>query len=421
MYLYLNVVLNASHTLYCILYKFLIYDIVMWSFLNSCRLACVHCRLYPGWGLQVFSDLIDRSSFDHGVVFTLISPYRSFQTRHHRLRVVTALPWRMCQIFHYCEKHRIPVLSWLFDYRNLMPLYPLLMMVLSYKIKHYKPDTCLISSFAIAKNITVPVWVKTVLYIHSPMQYIRDNYDEYMHKLKGFKKWMFWLVSGYLKRWDLRPRSYDRVYANSQYTASLAFRYYWLSCEVMYPAIHISFQQYARRLLDVGNKEIVDTSTEKYYVCVGRLVTFVRECDRIIRLANRKGFTLYMIWSGPDEDLLKSLAWNTIHFIWHIHDVDKKRHLIAHSSWLINLAKESFWLNTVEALMCWVPVFVYGDWWSLEIMWLVNKPHLWQCMSTNLWVIVGSKDDWTLDSGWDSFVSQEYKVTTIVDYVLSLE
>lgn len=302
-----------------------------------------------------------------------------------------------------------------------MPLYPLLMIILSYKIKNYKPDTCLISSFAIAKNITIPQWVRSIVYIHSPMQYVWDNYTEYMKKLTWFKKLLFWCVSGYLRRRDLRFRSYDIVYTNSYYTAWLVKQYYGLVSTVLYPTTHILFQQYARRLLDLWKKELLDNSKEKYYVCVGRLVTFVRECDRIIRLANRKGFTLYMIWSGPDEDLLKSLAWNTIHFIWHIHDVDKKRHLIAHSSWLINLAKESFWLNTVEALMCWVPVFVYGDWWSLEIMWLVNKPHLWQCMSTNLWVIVGSKDDWTLDSGWDSFVSQEYKVTTIVDYVLSLE
>jgi hypothetical protein len=56
------------------------------------------------------------------------------------------------------------------------------MKVLSRKIRKYNPEKIIISSFAIAKNISVPN-IKKKLYLHSPMQYIWSHYDEYTHKL----------------------------------------------------------------------------------------------------------------------------------------------------------------------------------------------------------------------------------------------
>jgi hypothetical protein len=56
------------------------------------------------------------------------------------------------------------------------------MKVLSKKIRKYNPEKIIISSFAIAKNISVPN-IKKKLYLHSPMQYIWSHYDEYTHKL----------------------------------------------------------------------------------------------------------------------------------------------------------------------------------------------------------------------------------------------
>jgi hypothetical protein len=64
-----------------------------------------------------------------------------------------------------------------------MFFYPSLMRVLSKKIKKFRPDHILISSFAIAKNITPISGVPMTLYLHSPMQYIRTHYDEYKEKL----------------------------------------------------------------------------------------------------------------------------------------------------------------------------------------------------------------------------------------------
>jgi hypothetical protein len=76
-----------------------------------------------------------------------------------------------------------------------MPIYPLLMSILSKKIQKEHPNHILISSFAVAKNINQarqkfkiqnPTF-KISLYLHSPMQYIRSHHEEYTGKLTGFK------------------------------------------------------------------------------------------------------------------------------------------------------------------------------------------------------------------------------------------
>ncbi len=100
------------------------------------------------------------------------------------MKIVQTLPNWINRIFLYCTKRKIPLLSSLFDYRNLMVFYPTLMRILSRKVKKRKPDEIQISSFAIAKNITPIEGVPTHLYLHSPMQYIWSHYEEYNNKFK---------------------------------------------------------------------------------------------------------------------------------------------------------------------------------------------------------------------------------------------
>jgi hypothetical protein len=124
-------------------------------------------------------------------IFTLVSDTDTLTVNHSPLSVTTALPSRLNRFFLYCTSKKIPVLSSLFDYRNLIIFAPRLMKILSRKIQKYHPDAIHISSFAIAKNIDQcknnnrsPLSVSRSLYLHSPMQYIRSHYEEYTQKLK---------------------------------------------------------------------------------------------------------------------------------------------------------------------------------------------------------------------------------------------
>jgi len=74
------------------------------------------------------------------------------------------------------------------------------------------------------------------------------------------------------------------------------------------------------------------------------------------------------MWSWPDEIELKEIAWSSITFIGNITDIQEKVAIIKQAKGLINLAKESCWIATMEALSLWVPVLWYNQWWTAELV-----------------------------------------------------
>jgi len=118
------------------------------------------------------------------------------------------------------------------------------------------------------------------------MQYIRSHRDEYLAKFTGRKKKLFSFLIPRLQKRDKRFRRFDEVYFNSKYTQQLAKEIYGIEGKVRYPKIHDTFH-YAG----------VNLQPQEYFVCVGRLVTFVRECDLIIKAFNQLKLPLLMIGS----------------------------------------------------------------------------------------------------------------------------
>ncbi len=383
---------------------------------NLTYIAFVHDWLYHMWGAEaVFLWLIQKqipplSPLYQGgrtphKIFTLFSDKTFLNVGGEQLEIVTALPRWIFAVFQYFEKHRVLVLSKLFDYRNLMFFYPLLVWILRRKIKQFGPDEMVVSSFAAVKNILPPqvavknilppqvavknvigkasdresVWSgkihasntrilvhpKTMLYLHSPMQYIWDYYEDNVRKLSFPIKQFYQLITPILRRWDKIPRHYDRVICNSHYTAAGAQRLYGRDhCEVQYPIID---SQYLSGSLQ-DEKLPRPLQGDDYYVFIGRLVRFAKELDLIIRVFNYTGDKLIIIGSGPDEQYLRSIAWPTIEFRGQINDVDEKIRVVWQARGLINLTRESFGMVTAEALCLWVPVFGYAEWGSVELV-----------------------------------------------------
>jgi len=105
----------------------------------------------------VFKDLIKEeitsSNFDNIKIFTSYSEVKSFSINNKEINIITALPKRLNIFFQRNSHKNLPILKQIFDYRNLIFFYPIIMKILSWKIKKYNPNEILISSFAIAKNI----------------------------------------------------------------------------------------------------------------------------------------------------------------------------------------------------------------------------------------------------------------------------
>jgi hypothetical protein len=113
---------------------------------------------------------------------TLISKEETIIIEGETVKITTTIPRKINNFIFRINKKKIPLLSTLFDYRNLIVLAPLRAWIMSKQIKKYNPDTIIISSFAWSKNINTGK-IPTTLYLHSPMQYIWTHYDEYKQKI----------------------------------------------------------------------------------------------------------------------------------------------------------------------------------------------------------------------------------------------
>lgn len=344
----------------------------------------------PGWVLNVFCDMIESEKYSQAKVFTIFSDREYLETSEWKLEVVTALPKWINKIFLKFSNKKWPIAA-ILDYRNLMFFYKLLMRILSKKIASYKAPKVVISSFAIAKNLEFckkdykwefkPI---TSLYLHSPMQYIRSHNEEYLKKLKWFKLKIFKYLIPKLRAWDKQYTSFDKVFVNSKYTAKLAKDIYDIDSKVYYPKVDPVFL----------NSEI-NLEPNNYYIYVWRLVRFVKELDKVIELFNDTKEPLLIMWSGPDEKYLKSIAkWNII-FIGRVKDPLEKAQIIKNAKWMINITKESFGLVTVESLLLWVPVFAYNDWASPELI------------DAESWILVPNKQHKTLLEYFQKFKNKE--------------
>lgn len=329
------------------------------------KTAFIHDWVLPGGALSVFEELIKETfttsnnvKLEEYKIFTLTSD-RAFLNIEWvgKIRIITVLPKWLNSIFQYFSFHKVPVLSFFCDYRNLMFFYPYLMKKLSRKLKKSWVKNIVISSFAIAKNIDLPIGSTSLLYLHSPMQYIWSHHVDYLKKLSGIKLKLFKIITSRLRKRDLKYKQYDTVQANSKYTAKLAKELYAIDAKITYP-----------KVVDAFFLEDINTKPSNYYVFLWRLTKLVRETDTIIKLFNTVKLPLFVIWSGPDELELKTLAGETIIFLWRIKDEQEKINILKNAKGLINLTKESFGLNTAEALLLWVPVFGLNDGASPELV-----------------------------------------------------
>lgn len=354
------------------------------------KIAFVHDRLYYiAWAEQVFFDQISsvlqchnitmsqssteapRHWSSEAVVFVMFSDKHSLEIDGHKIPIVTALPNWAFSLFVFFDKNKVWLLSKLFDYRNLMFFYPLLIWILQGKIKSYKPDEIHISSFAVAKNIaltnatmlqsdnatkswsieTLRHWsIETFLHAQSPFMYIHNHFESNLSKLKFPIKQFYKLAYCYLKPWDIKARQYDSVVANSHYTAWLMHSIYGLNVNhIQYPKLDPLFFSYP----------LVHSKSD-YFIFIGRLVCFSKQVDIIIQAFNQTGQKLKIVWSGPDEHYLKSIAKPNIEFLGRISDPEQRCASVSNACALVNITLESFGYVTAESLCLGTPVVGYN-------------------------------------------------------------
>jgi glycosyltransferase involved in cell wall biosynthesis len=233
-------------------------------------------------------------------------------------------------------------------YRSYLPLFP----VFAELNRPSDVDLVISTSHAVAKSMVKrrgPNKPYHICYIHTPMRYAWDLFDEYFgpERVGWFaSRFFFAPLVQMLRLYDAGTVGrVDLFLANSTYVAERVRRVYGREAEVVPPPVDTERFKTALR------------EPEDWYLIVSALVPYKR-VDHAIRSCHRMGVPLKVVGIGPELDDLKKLAAklnSNVEFVGFASDealVDYYRRAKA----LLFPGVEDFGIVPVEAIACGCPV-----------------------------------------------------------------
>ena len=245
-------------------------------------------------------------------------------------------------------------------YRQYLPLFPLFAELS--KVKDC--DIVISSSHAVAKGMVKKGSDSRPLhicYIHTPMRYIWDRFDDYFGPDKVgalASSCIFKPVATALQAYD--RATVDRVdvfVANSRFVADRVKRHYGRDAEILPPPV------------DVHRYLALSRSPEDWYLMVSALAPYKR-VDQAITACARLGRELKIIGSGPEEKKLRALAGELqakVEFLGFVEDA-RLGEYYRRARGLLFPGVEDFGIVPVEAIAAGCPVVAFAEGGILDSM-----------------------------------------------------
>lgn len=244
-------------------------------------------------------------------------------------------------------------------YRLYLPLFPFFA-----ETNKADGDIIVSTSHAVAKAMVKRSRRRNnlhVCYIHTPMRYAWDLFDEYFGvKRVGMlaSRFFYRPIMNALQRYD--RMTLDRVdvfIANSTYVAERVTRIYGREAYVLHPPV------------DIGRYILSKREPEDWYLIVSSLVPYKR-VEQGIDACGRLGRRLKIVGSGPERERLELLAKERnadVEFLGFVSD-EKLVDFYRKAKALIFPGIEDFGIVPVEAIAAGCPVLAYGEGGILDSM-----------------------------------------------------
>ena len=250
-------------------------------------------------------------------------------------------------------------------YRSYLPLFPLF----AETNRASGVDVVISTSHAVAKSMVRRSGSGTatgpapfhICYIHTPMRYVWDLFDEYFGPERAgpfLSRFLYRPVAAMLRQYDRRTTGrVDLFLANSTYVAERVRRIYGRDALVLPPPV------------DVERFAGAERAAGESYLVVSALVPYKR-VDHAIRACARLGRKLTVVGRGPEEASLRALAsalGADVAFTGFASDAvlaDYYRRARA----LLFPGVEDFGIVPVEAIACGCPVIALAEGGVLDSM-----------------------------------------------------
>jgi glycosyltransferase involved in cell wall biosynthesis len=230
-------------------------------------------------------------------------------------------------------------------YRSFLPLMP--RMIESLDLSGM--DLIISSSHCVAKGVRKPPGSVHMSYVHAPMRYIWDRYEEYFGPGRAsipvrlaarvFRK--------RLQAWDRRVSQEDRIdqlLANSRFIAQQIRSAYGRESQVIYPFANLKRFEMERK---PGRNYLMVTAFAPY-----------KRVDIAVEAFNRLKLPLLVVGSGQDKDRLRKLAGPTVQFLGALSN-SAVTDLYSKCRALIFPGVEDFGITPVEAMAAGAPVIAF--------------------------------------------------------------
>ncbi len=218
-------------------------------------------------------------------------------------------------------------------------------------------DLVISSSHCVAKGVQIPEGARHLSYVHAPLRYMWDRFDDYFGPGKASP--LVRLAARGLRpafqAWDVSTAGHvDRFVANSAHVAAQIAERYQRFATVVHPPVELE-RFTASSLEGVGKGG--------YFLCLGALAPYKR-IDLAIDAFRTLGWPLWIGGTGQSEAWLRSLPPN-VKVLGQVSDADLPE-LYSNARALIFPGLEDFGITPLEAQASGRPVVAYRGGGALE-------------------------------------------------------